>query len=212
MLASGGSPVYPCHVSARDMRLNPVGTGPFKFVELRQNQIVKLTRNEDYWKEGLPYLDGIEFHIMRDRSTRVLTLVSDEIQLSSPGDMTVPLVKQLAEQAPEVQCHVGSTVLNTNMMLNRTKPPFDDAKLREAVMLTLDRKAFVDILTEGEALRGGSMLARPAGVWGLPTEMLDAIPGQAGDVEQNREKARERSDEHPSELQYLMRTSYAGFC
>src|SRR3546814_9450361 len=128
---------------------------------------------------------------MRDRSTRVLTLVSDEIQLSSPGDMTVPLVKQLAEQAPEVQCHVGSTVLNTNMMLNRTKPPFDDAKLREAVMLTLDRKAFVDILTEGEALRGGSMLARPAGVWGLPSEMLDAIPGQAGDVEQNREKARE---------------------
>src|SRR3546814_20736116 len=91
--------------------------------------------------------------------------------------MTVPLVKQLAEQAPEVQCHVGSTVLNTNMMLNRTKPPFDDAKLREAVMLTLDRKAFVDILTEGAALRGGSMLARPAGVWGLPTRSEERREG-----------------------------------
>src|SRR3546814_3327956 len=103
MLAAGISPVYPCHVSARDMRVKPIGTGPFKFELLRQNEIVKLVKNEDYWKEGLPYLDGIEFQIMRDRSTRVLTLVSDEIQLSSPGDMTVPLVKQLAEQAPEVQ-------------------------------------------------------------------------------------------------------------
>src|SRR3546814_17071534 len=47
MLASGGSPVYPCHVSARDMRLNPVGTGPFQFVEMGQNQIIKLYRKED---------------------------------------------------------------------------------------------------------------------------------------------------------------------
>ncbi|MET4701134.1 peptide/nickel transport system substrate-binding protein [Constrictibacter sp. MBR-5] len=190
MLASGGSPVYPCHVSARDMRLHPIGTGPFKFAELRQNEVVRLVKNPDYWKKGLPYLDGIEFNIIRDRSTRVLSLVSDHLQMSSPGDITVPLVKQLAEQAPQVQCHVGSTILNTNMMLNRTRPPFDNAQLRQAVMLTLDRTAFVNILTEGKALKGGSMLAVPAGVWGLPEDVLDQIPGQAGDVEQNREKAR----------------------
>src|SRR3546814_14984643 len=58
MLAAGISPVYPCHVSARDMRVKPIGTGPFKFELLRQNEIVKLVKNEDYWKEGLPYLDG----------------------------------------------------------------------------------------------------------------------------------------------------------
>src|SRR5688572_17330566 len=48
MLASGYSPVYPCHVSSRDMRTKPIGTGPFKFVEFKQNEVIRLTRNPDY--------------------------------------------------------------------------------------------------------------------------------------------------------------------
>src|SRR6266436_243819 len=63
LLASGYSPIYPCHVSARDMRTHPVGTGPFKFVEYKPNQSIKVERNPDYWKAGRPYLDGIEYTI-----------------------------------------------------------------------------------------------------------------------------------------------------
>src|SRR5260370_39252353 len=48
LLASGWSPVYPCHVSPKDMRLKPVGTGPFKFVEFKPNESLKVTRNPDY--------------------------------------------------------------------------------------------------------------------------------------------------------------------
>jgi peptide/nickel transport system substrate-binding protein len=66
LLASGLSPVYPCHVAPRDMRTNPIGTGPFKFVEFKQNEYIKLTRNPDYWKPGRPYLDGIEYTIIRN--------------------------------------------------------------------------------------------------------------------------------------------------
>ena len=69
LLASGYSPIYPCHVSARDMRLKPIGTGPFKFVEFNQNESIKITRNPDYWKKERPYLDGIEFTIIPNRST-----------------------------------------------------------------------------------------------------------------------------------------------
>ncbi len=61
LLASGFSPVYPCHVSARDMRNHPIGTGPFKFLEFKQNESIKVTRNLDYWKEDRPYLDGIDY-------------------------------------------------------------------------------------------------------------------------------------------------------
>src|SRR5256886_9125230 len=60
-ISSGYSPIYPCHVSARDMRIKPIGTGPFKFVEFKQNESIKITRNPDYWKKDRPYLDGIEF-------------------------------------------------------------------------------------------------------------------------------------------------------
>src|SRR5438046_222054 len=50
LLASGYSPIYPCHVSARDMQSRPVGTGPFKFVEYQPSQSIKVERNPDYWK------------------------------------------------------------------------------------------------------------------------------------------------------------------
>jgi peptide/nickel transport system substrate-binding protein len=71
LLASGFTPVYPCHVPPRDMRSHPIGTGPFKFVEFKPNEYIKVTRNPDYWKEGRPYLDGIEYTIIRNLSTAV---------------------------------------------------------------------------------------------------------------------------------------------
>ena len=47
-------------MSPRDMRSHPIGTGPFKFVEFKPNEDIRVTRNPDYWKPGRPYLDGIE--------------------------------------------------------------------------------------------------------------------------------------------------------
>ncbi len=52
MLASGYSPVYPCHVPPAQMRTHPIGTGPYKFVEMKQNESIKLVKNPDYWKTG----------------------------------------------------------------------------------------------------------------------------------------------------------------
>ena len=72
LLASGYAPVYPCHVSPRDMRQHPIGTGPFKFVEFKPNEYIKVTRNPDYWKKGRPYLDGIEYKIIKNQSTAAL--------------------------------------------------------------------------------------------------------------------------------------------
>jgi len=63
LLASGYSPVYPCHVPPRDMRTHPIGTGPFKFVEFKPNEDIKVTKNLNYWKTDRPYLDGIEYTI-----------------------------------------------------------------------------------------------------------------------------------------------------
>ena len=71
-LASGFTPVYPCHVSPSQMRQHPIGTGPFKFVEFKPNQSIKVVKNPDYWKKGLPYLDAIEWTIIPNRSTQML--------------------------------------------------------------------------------------------------------------------------------------------
>ena len=76
MLATGWTPIYPCHVSPAQMRQHPIGTGPFKFVEFKPNQSIKVTRNPDYWKPGRPYLDGIEYTIIKDVSTRLLAFIA----------------------------------------------------------------------------------------------------------------------------------------
>jgi peptide/nickel transport system substrate-binding protein len=46
LLASGWSPVYPCHVAARDMRTRPIGTGPFKFVEFKPNEVIRVSAQD----------------------------------------------------------------------------------------------------------------------------------------------------------------------
>src|SRR5216684_2671917 len=81
LLASGQSPVYPCHVPLREMRSHPIGTGPFKFVEYKPNEHIRVVRNPDYWKPGRPYLDGIDWTIIRDTGTRVLSFVAGKFDL-----------------------------------------------------------------------------------------------------------------------------------
>jgi peptide/nickel transport system substrate-binding protein len=75
LLASGLSPVYPCHVPPREMRSHPIGTGPFKFVAFKPNESITVARNPDYWKPGRPYLDGIEYTIIPNRSTAQLAFI-----------------------------------------------------------------------------------------------------------------------------------------
>ncbi|HKU95042.1 MAG TPA: ABC transporter substrate-binding protein [Vineibacter sp.] len=190
LLASGYSPIYPCHVAPADMRRKPIGTGPFKFVELRTNEAVKLVRNNEYWKPGRPYLDGIEYTVIANRSTRMLSFISGAFDMTFPTDVTVPLLANIRKDAPHAQCTLRTTGVSTNLIVNRDVPPFDDPRLRRAMALALDRQAFIDILSEGQDKMGGTLLPPPEGVWGLPPEMVKTIAGY-GDVAKNREQARE---------------------
>jgi len=190
LLASGYSPVYPCHVSPAQMRTHPIGTGPFKFVEFKPNESIKLTKNPDYWKPGRPYLDGIEFTIITNRSTAILAFIAGKFDMTFPTEVTIPLLKDVKSQSPDAVCQLVPLNVSENLIVNRDAPPFDNADLRRAMALALDRKAFVDILFEGKADIGGTMLPGPEGVWGMPTSMLETIPGYGTDVTKNRAEAR----------------------
>ncbi|MCB1744652.1 MAG: ABC transporter substrate-binding protein [Gammaproteobacteria bacterium] len=190
LLASGYSPVYPCHVSPKDMRTNPIGTGPFKFVELKQNEHVKFTKNENYWKKGLPYLDGVEWTIIKSRSTRILAFVAGEFDATYNVDVTIPLLKDVKEQAPNAVCEVRATNVSYNLIVNQDKPPFDNAQIRKAMVYSIDRQAFIDILSQGQGIVGGAMLPPPDGVWGMPPEVLKDVAGYGPDIEANRAEGR----------------------
>src|SRR5260221_2022988 len=127
LLASGYSPVYPCHVTPAQMRQHPIGTGPFKFVEFKPNEWIKITRNPDYWKEGRPYLDGIEWTIIKNVSTAVLAFVSGKFDLTL--GLTLPLVKGVRSQVPNVGCDLSPGNVSRNLLVNRDAPPFNNPDL-----------------------------------------------------------------------------------
>src|SRR6201987_2808922 len=98
-VASGWSPVYPCHVSPRDMRSHPIGTGPFKFVEFKPNETIRVAKNLDYWKKDRPYLDGIEWTIIPNRSTQTLAFIAGQFDMTFPYEQTVQTVRDVQGQA-----------------------------------------------------------------------------------------------------------------
>jgi peptide/nickel transport system substrate-binding protein len=190
LLAAGWSPVYPCHIPSAQMRTKPIGTGPFRFVEYRLNESMRMERNPDYWKPGLPYLDGIEYRIVPNRATRMLGFIAGTFDMTYPTDVAVPLLRDIKQQDPEAICEIRRTNVNTNLIVNRDAPPFDNPEIRKALALTLDRKAFNDIINEGQGRIGASMLPPPEGVWGMPDEILHTLTGYDPDVPKNRTEAR----------------------
>jgi len=190
LLASGYSPVYPCHVSPREMRQHPIG-GPFKLVEFKPNESIKLARNPDYWKMDRPYLDGIEYTIIQNRSTAILSFIVGKLDMTFPYQVTVPLLKDVNGQAPKAICELRTTNSAGTLIINRQSAPFDNPDLRRAVALALDRKSFVDILTEGQGKIGGAMLPPPEGAWGMPPDLVETLPGYDPDVQKSRTRARE---------------------
>ena len=90
------------------MRTNPIGTGPFKFVEFKRGDAVKFARNPDYWKKGRPYLDAIEWKVIENRSTRILAFVAGEFDMTFSTDVTVPLLKDVNVAGAQGRLRAGA--------------------------------------------------------------------------------------------------------
>ena len=196
LLASGFSPVYPCHVPPTQMRQHPIGTGPFKFVDFKPNESIKVVRNPDYWKPGRPYLDGIEYTIIKNQSTGVLAFISGQVDMTSPYFLQVPMLKDIGEQDKQAICALVPSNVQRNVIINRSAPPFDDPEMRRAVALTLDRKQFIDTLTQGKGDIGGALLAPPEGIWGMPRDLMEQLPGYSPDVGKSRVEAQRIMQAH----------------
>src|SRR5215468_7997505 len=117
LLASGWAPVYPCHVSPRDMRSHPIGTGPFKFVEFKPNEVIRVARNPQYWKTDRPYLDGIEYPIIKNVSTRVLAFASGQIDMIQPYSVQPPLLKDIKAQVPQAICELVPQNIDRDLLI-----------------------------------------------------------------------------------------------
>jgi peptide/nickel transport system substrate-binding protein len=141
-------PVMPRHIYAgtdvvkNPANLKPVGTGPFKFQEWVRGSHIRLVRNEDYFKNGEPYLDAIVYHIIPDGASRALALEEGSAQLTQWTDLELFDAKRLAAEPQLAMTTRGYEYFSPIMWLemNNRVPPMNDKRFRQAVMYAIDRE------------------------------------------------------------------------
>ncbi|GAF23196.1 dipeptide-binding ABC transporter, periplasmic substrate-binding component [Bacillus sp. JCM 19047] len=131
-----------------DIDENPVGTGPFKFESWQRDSSIVLKKNEDYWEEGLPYLDGVTFSVIGDNSARLSSLMSGDIDLMdglSPDDIAQVEGADGFEIFERVPNNIGYLGFNTEV------EPFDDPLVRKAFNHAIDKEGVIAAVYGGQA-------------------------------------------------------------
>lgn len=130
---------------------NPVGTGPFKFVEYVPGSHITLVRNENYWREGLPYLDRIIFKIIPDATARVLALEKGEVDAITEQQVPHSQAKRLSE-IPGIDVsfrRADATNSFAFMAFNLRNPITGNIQVRHAIAHALDTSYMVATATFG---------------------------------------------------------------
>ncbi|TVX99873.1 ABC transporter substrate-binding protein [Cohnella terricola] len=157
---------------------NPVGTGPFKFVNWEENAEIKVERNSDYrWgpdtvdNKEAPYLDSIVFKIIPEEATRIGSIQSKQVLAveSVPPQNIVSLQSDPAYQVLQV---------NTNghpysLLINQKKAPWNELKARQALQYGIDVGTIVKTLYLGTYEQAWSAIT--PGIFGYDTSLENSI-------------------------------------
>lgn len=127
---------------------NPVGTGPFKFVDWKRNDSITIEKNADYWQAGIPKLDRVIFRSIPDNSARLNELMASNIDLA---DGINPSDGALVEGDSKLQLIERPSMNIGYLGLTNTRAPFDNKLVRQAVNYAIDKQAIVDAFFEGRA-------------------------------------------------------------
>ncbi|AZY49503.1 ABC transporter substrate-binding protein [Bordetella avium] len=158
MFEPGFAPMMPKHIYAgTDYASNPanqkpVGTGPFKLKEWKRGEYIKLERNPDYWKPGKPYLDELIFNVIPDSASRAVAYERGSVDVLRGGDVDNVDVKRLRALPNTNYTTQGWEMFSPQayLIFNMRKPPFDNVKVRQAVMSAMNRKMVVDNIFFGQ--------------------------------------------------------------
>jgi peptide/nickel transport system substrate-binding protein len=144
--------------------------------EWRRGEFVEYVKNPEYFVKGRPYLDGLRYQVIRERGTAAAALQTRRVDVTFPGDTTKPQAEQLKAAVPGLSIIPVGTAVVDHLLLNTTRPPFDNWKVRMAVNRAIDRRALIDAVYQGGAATGAAMAPRPHGVWGLLDGDLRTLP------------------------------------
>jgi peptide/nickel transport system substrate-binding protein len=169
---------------------NILGSGPFKFLEIETGQSIKGVKNPDYYRKGLPYLDGFTAIYADKQAVRVDAIRGDRAAIEFRG--FPPSVRDELVNALGDKITVQTSDWNCGSFIepNHKKKPFDDARVRRALTLAIDRwhgapqlAKIANVHTVGGIVFPGSPLA-------ADKEELQDVAGFSLDIEKSRAEAR----------------------
>jgi peptide/nickel transport system substrate-binding protein len=151
-----------------------IGSGPFMLKSYQKGVQIAFERNPDYYVKGLPYLDGVVIEITPDAAARLSLLRAGKVHMGHMwGFLSAEEAQSLKKTNPEM-VSVPTTNLASNIIYFRTdQPPFNDVRVRRAVSLAVDRKAWSDSILEGEGCIDSGPVPCALADWKLPAAKMD---------------------------------------
>ena len=168
---------------SKDIAFHPVGTGPFKFVEWKQTDYLKVAKFDGYWKKGYPKVDSITWRPVVDNNTRAALMQTGEAQF------TFPVPYELAEtlkSKPDLEVVAAPSIVLRYLAMNTLQKPFDNPKVRQAIAYAIDKEALPKVAFSGYATPADGMApegveyAVKIGVWPHDVAKAKQLMAEAG--------------------------------
>jgi peptide/nickel transport system substrate-binding protein len=188
---------FNCIYSAQKLKQNPkypdtevMGSGPYRQVEHVRGSHWTAKRNEDYFRKGLPYLDGYKAFFVKNTAV-VPGILGGQFDAEFRGQNPAERDQLLARGKDRLVAYEGPWATVMLLIFNAEKKPFDDVRVRQALSLALDRWAGGAALSKISIMKHVGGIMRPGSEWALPEAELEQQPGFARDIEKSRAQARE---------------------
>lgn len=173
--------------------LEPVGTGPFRYVSWKVGEQVELEAFADHWREGVPMIDGAVFRIIPDEFGRFAALRAGEVDIVQ--NLPASRIEQVeADPNLDVVAVWGQRNMWMGIMIN---PPLDDVRIRQALNYAVDKQAIIDGIFDGYA---GAVA--PGGFGALAFGYHDDIEGYPYDPDRARQLLAEAGYPNGLELEF----------
>ncbi len=130
---------------------NPIGSGPFRMANWIPENTITLERNEDYWRDGYPLLDRLEYKVITDITSRGAAMQSGQVDMFETQDAgLIQEFRGLSDEGVYQAYFTEDDDVETYLLLNTAAPPFDDPIAREAVAYALDTELIAETVYDGE--------------------------------------------------------------
>lgn len=129
-----------------DFGKHPVGTGAFKLSDWTIGQKLLLTKNADYWRAGLPYLDSVTFEVGQEPIVALLRLQKGEVDIPGDGIPPAKFTEVMNNPDEKKQVVVGGQLQTGYITLNVEMKPFDNVEVRRAINMAINKDRIVQMI------------------------------------------------------------------